>query len=187
MPVNAGSTLAASMPCFPRLGWTVTSTNFPADVEWTQASFPATRNPVSSKCATSAPARAAVMAVIAGEMSPAILRACAASAPGDGAQLNISPSAAQARSSGRNWPCHRQMPSAAARGPYCTGAVTPSGASALVRSPQHGHSRSIIWCSVTSALTSGISVTCRRSAPVCRAPASPVPHVRQPSGSCRIT
>ena len=47
------------------------------------------------------------MAMIAGEMSPAILRACAASAPGDGAQLNISPSAAQARSFDRNWPCHR--------------------------------------------------------------------------------
>ena len=32
---------------------------------------------------------------------------------------------------------------AAARGPYCTGAVTPSGAAALVRSPQHGHAFSI--------------------------------------------
>ena len=107
MPVKAGSTPAASMPSLPRLGCTVTSTNFPADAEWTQASFPATRNPVSSKCATSAPARAAVMAMIAGEMSPAILRACAASAPGDGAQPNISPSAAHARSRDRNWPCHR--------------------------------------------------------------------------------
>jgi hypothetical protein len=82
------------MPCLPRLGCTVTSTNFPADAEWTQASFPPTRNPVSSKCATSAPASAPVMAVVAGEMSPAILRACAASAPRDGPQLNISPSAA---------------------------------------------------------------------------------------------
>jgi hypothetical protein len=50
---------------------------------------------------------------------------------------------------------------AAVRGPYCTGAFTPYGACALVRAPQPGHSRSIIWCSVTSALTGGISVTCR--------------------------
>ena len=36
--------------------------------------------------------------------------------------------------------------------------------------PAAGHSRSIIWCSVTSALTGGISVTCRRSIPVSRRP-----------------
>ena len=53
---------AASMPCLPRLGWTVTSTNLPADAEWTQARFPATRNPVSPECVTSAPARAPAMA-----------------------------------------------------------------------------------------------------------------------------
>jgi hypothetical protein len=57
----------------------------------------------------------------------------------------------------------------------------------LVRSPQHGHSISIIWCSVTSTFTGGISVTCRRSAPACRAPVSQVPHARQAGGSCRIT
>ena len=153
------------MPCLPRLGCTVTRTNLPDDAECTQASFPATRNPVSSKCATSAAASAPVMASSAGAMSPAILPVIAASAPGDGAQPNISASAAQARSRDRNWPCHRYAPSAAARGPYCTGAVTPSGARPLVRAPQPRHSRSIIWCSVTSAFTGGISVTCRRSIP----------------------
>ena len=38
MPPKSGSTPAASIPSFPRLGWTVTSTNFPDDAEWTQAS-----------------------------------------------------------------------------------------------------------------------------------------------------
>ena len=127
------------------------------------------------------------MAAIAGETSPAILRACAASAPGDGAQPNISASAVHARPRERNCPCHRYVPSAAARGPYCTGAFTPSGASASVRSPQHGHSISIIWCSVTSAFTGGISVTCRRSTPVSRAPSSLAPQLRQTDGACRNT
>ena len=48
--------------------------------------------------------------------------------------------------------------------------IHPSGARPLARAPQPGRSRSIIWCSVTSALTGGISVTCRRSIPVTRAP-----------------
>ncbi len=59
------------------------------------------------------------------------------------------------------------MPSAAIRGPYCTGAVTPAGASALVASPQP-HSSSIIWCSVVTAFTGGMSMTCRRSTAVTR-------------------
>ena len=58
------------------------------------------------------------------------------------------------------------------RGPYCTGAFTPSGACALFRAPQPGHSRSI---------------TCRRSIPVTRAPPRPAPHLPQQPGSCRIT
>jgi hypothetical protein len=127
------------------------------------------------------------MTAAAGETSPAILRACAASAPGDGAQPNISASAAHARLRERNCPCHRYVPSAATRGPYCTGASTPCGAPALVRSPQLGHSISIIWCSVTSAFTGGISVTCRRSTPVSRAPSSPAPQLRQADGACRST
>ena len=49
----------------------------------------ATRNPVSSKCATPAPARAAVMAAVAGEMSPAILRAARPRARGRGAAEHL--------------------------------------------------------------------------------------------------
>jgi hypothetical protein len=49
-------------PWVPRLSWTVISAWFPAEAEWTQASFPATRNPVSSKCATPAAATAARIA-----------------------------------------------------------------------------------------------------------------------------
>jgi hypothetical protein len=45
---EGGSTPAVSMASLPHLGCTVTRTNLPADAEWTQASFPATRNPVSS-------------------------------------------------------------------------------------------------------------------------------------------
>jgi hypothetical protein len=116
----------------------------PEDAEWTQASFPATRNPVSSTSATSAAISALTIASIAGAMIPAAFAVIAAIAPGDGAQPNISPSAAAARPRDRNWPCHRQVAMAAARGPYCTGAFTPSGACTLVRAPQPGHSRSII-------------------------------------------
>jgi hypothetical protein len=86
---------------------TVTSTYLPEEAECTQASFPATRNPVSSKCATSAAISALAMAPIAGAMIPATFAAIAAIAPGDGAQPNISPSAAAARSRDRNWPCHK--------------------------------------------------------------------------------
>ena len=63
-----------------------------------------------------------------GPARPAIFPAIAASVAGDGAQPEISASAAQARSRDRNCPCHKYAPSATARGPHCTGAVTPSGA-----------------------------------------------------------
>jgi len=131
------------MPCLPRLPCTVTRTNLPDDAECTQASFPATRNPVSSKCATCEAASAPVMTSSAGAISLAIFFVIAASAPGDGAQPNMSAIAAAARSLDRNCPCHRYAPSAAARGPYCTGAATPSGAWPLVRVLQPPHSRSI--------------------------------------------
>ena len=49
------------------------------------------------------------------------------------------------------------------------------------------HVFSIIWCSVTVAFTWGISVTCRRSIPVCSASARPAPHPEHAPGSCRIT
>ena len=45
-------------------------------MEWTQASFPAVRNPVSSKCATSAAARFRAMTCSAGGKAAA-LRAAA--------------------------------------------------------------------------------------------------------------
>src|SRR5712691_2289550 len=185
MPAKEGSIPAASIASVPRLACTVTRTYLPEDAECTQASFPATRNPVSSKCATSEAYSAALISASAGETSPAIFLVIAASAPGDGAQPNISAIAAQARSLDRNCPCHRYAPSAAARGPYCTGAVTPSGARPLVRAPQLPHSSSTTRCSVTSALTGGISVTCRRSTPVSSAPSRLSPHAPQQPGTCR--
>ena len=148
---------------------------------------PATRNPVSSKCATSAASRASTIALTAGLRNVAIFFAAMAITAGDGAQPNISASAWHARPLDRNCPCHRYTPIAAARGPYCTGAVTPSGASALVLSPQHRHATSTSWCSVTSALTGGISVTCRRSIPVSCAPSRLAPHPEHDRGRCRIT
>ena len=51
------------------------------------------------------------------------------------------------------------------RGPYCTGAVTPSGACAFVSQP-HPHLTVSIWCSVVTALTGGMSMTCLRSTAV---------------------
>ena len=69
MPAKDGSTPAAFIASVPRLACTVTSTNLPDDAECTQASFPATRNPVSSKCATSAATSALAMASSAGAMS----------------------------------------------------------------------------------------------------------------------
>ena len=175
------------MPSVPRLACTVTSTCLPAEAECTQASLPATRNPVSSKCATSEAISACTISLIAGLQNAAIFLAIAATAPGDGSQPNMSPRAWQARSRDRNCPCHRYAASAEARGPYCTGAFTPSGACALVACPQHAHVFSIIWCSVTVAFTWGISVTCRRSIPVCSASARPAPHPEHAPGSCRIT
>ena len=65
MPAKDGSTPAAFMPSLPRLAWTVTRTYFPCDAEWTQASFPAVRNPVSSKWTTSAAIRCRVIAASA--------------------------------------------------------------------------------------------------------------------------
>jgi hypothetical protein len=47
------------------------------------------------------------MTCSAGAMRPAIFLLIVASAPGDGAQPNISAIAAAARSRDRNCPCHR--------------------------------------------------------------------------------
>ena len=51
------------------------------------------------------------------------------------------------------------------RGPYCTGARTPSGARAFVSQP-HPHFTVSIWCSVVTVFTGGMSMTCRRSTAV---------------------
>jgi hypothetical protein len=75
---------------------------------------------------------------------------------------------------------------AAIRGPYCTGASAPAGAAALVRYPQP-HSRSISWCSVTSARTGCRSKTWRRSTAVTGRSANPVPHRPQQAGSWQIS
>jgi hypothetical protein len=95
------------MPSLPRFSCTVTSTYFPDDAEWTQASLPATRKPVSSKCATGTAASASRTASTAGAMASAILLVIAASAPGDGAHPNRSAIAWQARFRDMNWPCRR--------------------------------------------------------------------------------
>ncbi len=47
---------------------------------------------------------------------------------------------------------------AATFGPYCTGASTPAGASAVVTVP-HPHRRLIKWCSVTRTRMAGTSNT----------------------------
>ena len=49
------------------------------------------------------------------------------------------------------------------------------------------HRWPIIWCSVISAFTSGISVTCRRMTLASAAPARSRSHPAQQDGSCRIT
>jgi hypothetical protein len=89
------------------LACTVTSTCFPGEAECAQASLPATRNPVSSKCATPALTSALMTAFSAGAISRAVFLVIEASAPGEGAQPNRSAIARQARSRDRNWPCHR--------------------------------------------------------------------------------
>src|SRR5204863_352686 len=62
---------------------------------------------------------------------------------GEAATPNSSPSAWQVRFLDRNCPCHRYAPIPEIRGPYCTGAVTPSGACPRVTVPQP-HRRAII-------------------------------------------
>src|SRR3954453_17214733 len=61
------------------------------------------------------------------------------------------------------------------RGPYCTGAVTPSGATPHVVAPQQQR-RAISWCSVTRTVIGGRSNTCRRSIPTSGASVRSAPH-----------
>ena len=70
------------------------------------------------------------------------------------------------------------------RGPYCTGAATPSGAGAFVSHP-HAHFTVSSWCSVVTALTGGMSMTCRRSTAVTGAFFRDFPQQEHFAGRCR--
>jgi hypothetical protein len=83
--------------------------------------LPGGAEPVASKCTTSEEMSCRAIFFSAGAISPAVFRAAAASAPGEGAQPASSASAWQARSRNRNWPCRRYTPAPMMRGPYCTG------------------------------------------------------------------
>ena len=69
-------------------------------------------------------------------------------------------------------------------GPYWTGAFTPSGARAFVSHPQP-HLTVSIWCSVVTALTGGMSMTCRRSTAVTGALFRAFPQRAHFAGRCR--
>src|SRR5436190_10521813 len=69
------------------------------------------------------------------------------------------------------------------RGPYCTGAVTPSGARAFVSQPQP-HCTVSSWCSVVTAFTGGMSMTCRRSTAVTGALFRDFPQQEHLAGRC---
>ena len=70
------------------------------------------------------------------------------------------------------------------RGPYCTGAVTPSGACAFVSRPQPHRSVSI-WCSVVTVFTGGISMTWQRPTAVTAARFRDFPQQPHRAGRCR--
>src|SRR5579859_6005666 len=70
------------------------------------------------------------------------------------------------------------------RGPYWTGAFTPSGARAFVSQPQP-HFTVSSWCSVVTAFTGGMSMTCRRSTAVTGAFFRDFPQQPRLAGRCR--
>ena len=70
------------------------------------------------------------------------------------------------------------------RGPYWTGAFTPSGACAFVSQP-HPHFTVSIWCSVVTAFTGGMSMTCLRSTAVTGAFFRDFPQQPHFAGRCR--
>jgi len=165
----------------------VISANFPDDAECTQASLPATRNPVSSKCATSDVIRALRMTPRQPPSLPATRRTIPATAPGETAAPNISATASHVRPRDRNWPCHRYAHTAVTRGPYCTGALTPVGAVPEVTAP-HEQRRETIRCSVICArMSRGRSITCRRTVVVTGPPNSPFPQPAHRPGSWLTT
>jgi hypothetical protein len=167
------------------LACTLSSTSVSVDAECIQASLPAVRSPVSSKCATSAPAiRSVITGITSSVTTSAVLVVQDATVPGATGASNRSPNAAAVRPLDRNWPWNRYTPAPAIRGPYCTGAFTPAGAAALVTVP-HEHCRQTMSCWVTSNATVGRSNTCRESTPTTGAPARSPPHPTQACGSCR--
>ena len=184
---EGGRTPAASIASRPRLGCTVISAYFPDDAEWTQASVPATRNPVSSKCATSAAASAARTASRQVPSAAVTRVTMPVTAPGDTGTPNSSAIASQVRPRDRNCPCRKYAHTAVIRGPYWTGALTPAGAVPAVTVP-HAHRREMTWCSVTRArMSEGRSVTWRRSVPATGAPDRPAPQPAHRPGSCETT
>jgi len=119
--------------------------------------------------------------------APATRRIIAATAPSETCTPSSSLTASQARERDRNWPCHRYAHAALIRGPYCTGAVTPAGAVPAVTVP-HEQRRETIRCSVTSArMSSGRSITWRRSLLPAGEPDRPFPHQPHARGSCVMT
>lgn len=95
------------MPLAPRRGWTVSSTSVAVDAECIQASLPATRRPVSSKCTTCAVvsrcriiARVVLAALAIRRVQPTRLPA-ATTTP------NRSARAATVREVDRNCPCSK--------------------------------------------------------------------------------
>jgi hypothetical protein len=165
----------------------VISVYFPDEAEWTQASLPATRNPVSSKCATGTAISAVRMASRQPPSEPATRWTMPATAPGETGTPNNSLTAWQVRCRDRNCPCHRYAHAAVIRGPYCTGAATPAGAAPAVTVP-HEQRRTTSRCSVTKArMSPGRSTTWRRAVPVTGAPDRPAPQPAHRPGSCQMT
>lgn len=132
--------------------------NLGLDAECNQCSFPAVRNPLSSKNAT-APAVIRSRANPGNTPSPRATRVVVAPIV-EAARVmpNISPTAWAARARERNCPCHKYTPSPVSRGPYCTVLAAYPGARPAVTLP-HRHCFEMIRCSVTCAATRGRSIT----------------------------
>ena len=104
----------SSRPCL-CLACTVNSANFPAEAEWTQASFPAARNPVSSKCSTSAGDQIPGDRGQRGREEPR--RSSARRRRARRARIDYMSDSAGHRSPDRNCPCDRETPVPILRGP----------------------------------------------------------------------
>ncbi len=170
----------------PRRRWQVIRVNSGVEALCNQCSVPCTRNPVSSKCASCAPAmRVATWSVNAPRSSPAAAVA-ADTVPSETGVENNSDSALAVRDRDRYWPMYRYTMTARIRGPYWTGAPTPAGAPAVLMRP-HGQRRAMSWCSVTRIFIGGRSNTCRRVAPTSVPSRASAPQPPQQAGSWRMT